>query len=555
VTLRETIIVIVIFIIALVVRLCYLLIYPVFRFDELGENLWAYTIIKEGHIPLTNTVPFIGALYNYLAAFMYFILRSILSFRLLVAILGAMTVLLLYEVAKELTNSRSIALYSALILTFMPPHILIASHVAWSASLTPFFLLLSLYVFLHALKRNSRIRWLFFGISLGLTLQVHPSVIASFVGLFTALTYVFGRNVVKKMFSLRTFTFILMGFSLGYINMIIYNVIKPLDSLTFALSAKWTGLSSNLTFFEYLRRLAFITLEFISMFPTGIPIVSIPHLVKSPLFYLFVSSFLVILAYAVIRTKLGKGIFMYIVISILILAIGTKGIMALNIFGFAWGPHYLQQLVPLTALLMGLGMGICFSQSRGLHRYKALLRKLIMFIVFSFIVLWPFSAMMGTINYLDQKKCTNRLFLKVVNELKTKLNTNTPIYVKLTGTYPTQILLYELLILENMIVYPRFNTFLKQYLKNPYKLIGYVTSEFKVFLNVVNRQGRGAIILDPTTKTPDVFLRKIIDNYNVVVDHVVYGCFGKPFYRILIFEKHDTRKVFGTNENLLQPED
>ena len=537
VSLREIVIVVAVFIIALVVRLYYLLIYPVFRFDELGENLWAYIIVKERYIPLTNTVPFIGALYNYLAAFIYFVFRSVLAFRLLVAIFGAMTIPLLYEVAKELTHSRNIALYSALILAFMPPHILIASHVAWSASLTPFFLLLSLYVFLQALKSNSRIRWLFFGISLGLALQAHPSVIASFVGLLLTFVYVFGRSIIKRLISRRVSTFILIGFSLGYINMIIYNIINPLNSLTFVLSAKWVGLSSNLTFFEYLRRLFFISLEFISMFPMGIPVVSLPHLIKLPLFYLFISLFLAISAYAVIKTRLGRGILMYIVISILILAIGTKGAMTLNIFGFAWGPHYLQQLVPLAALLIGLGVGVMVSQNKGLCRYRVLLRRIIMFTVFSFIVLWPFSTMIGAISYLDQEKCTNRIFLDIVNVFKTKLGISAPIYIKLSSTYPTQLLLYELLILENLDVYPRFSTSFKQYLKKPHKLIEYITSEFRIFLNEVDKQGKGVLILDPSTKTSSIFLRKIVNNYNIVANYIAYGCFGKPFYKILMFKK------------------
>jgi len=64
--------------------LAYLMEFPVFRFDELGENLRAYMILK-GYIPLTNNAPFIKALYNYLAAAMYCALRDPTVFRLPVA--------------------------------------------------------------------------------------------------------------------------------------------------------------------------------------------------------------------------------------------------------------------------------------------------------------------------------------------------------------------------------------------------------------------------------------------------------------------------------------
>ena len=95
------------FILALVLRLPYLMQYPVFRFDELGENLRAYTIIELGTRPLINNASFIGALYNYLAAAAYALVNSITVFRLLVALANALAVPLLYAVSLKLAEIRT----------------------------------------------------------------------------------------------------------------------------------------------------------------------------------------------------------------------------------------------------------------------------------------------------------------------------------------------------------------------------------------------------------------------------------------------------------------
>ncbi len=444
---KDLIIHVTLFTLALVLRLPYLMQYPVFRFDELGEDLRAYAIAKLGFTPLTSNAPFIGALYNYLAALSYLILNSVSAFRLLVAITGVLTIPLLYATSLRLTKSRSTSLLAAILLAFSPMHILVSSHVAWSASLMPLLLLAAVYAFIVALESSKRKYWIISGVFLGLALQSHPSVLASYAGLLLALYLLLGRGFLSDL--RHNFKYVIAGFLAGYVNMVIYNVAVPLGSVTYAFHAKWTGLSSGLTLSTYLRRLSFLVVEFASGLAAGVPVITLPYLLSTPAFYAVIALAISLVAYGSVKSKLARALVTYLAVSFLILAVGTKGVMTLNPFGFAWGPHYLQQLLPLTYLLTAESVrAIYVWVSRRLRRRHVSIAAVVA--VALLLTGWPFTNLIGVYKYMSTNGFTNEVFLSTVRSIKLSYGTEIPLFVGVSKNSPALLTLYMLSVLEGL---------------------------------------------------------------------------------------------------------
>ena len=168
---------------AMLVRWPYLLRLPHFT-DEIGEIRWALTIFRGEQFPLTGQVKYFGPLQHYLlAACMWLFGPSILLPRLLICLIGGLTVVLTYLLGRELGGWRVGALGAALLAT-LPQHIVVNSHIAWQNSTTPFYSTLCAYAVLRAVRALPTVqprilvpywaRWLLLaGFVFGLLLQTH----------------------------------------------------------------------------------------------------------------------------------------------------------------------------------------------------------------------------------------------------------------------------------------------------------------------------------------------------------------------------------------------
>ncbi len=523
-----------VFSVSLLLRLPYFAKYPLFRSDELYENLWSYLIASEGFFPLTNTVPFIGALYNYLVAIFYMFLHSSWGFRLLAVLAGSITPVILYFVAYNITGSRVIGLLSSIILASTPPHVLVASHVAWSASLSPLFLTLSLYALWKSFKTKSKFWWVIAGITVGLTVQTHPSTIASYAGLALAALYALKARRVIGVISLGSIWCFIAGFLLGYINMVLYNILHPLHSVFFVFQAKWTGLSSGFTVFEYFRRLWFIVLEYFTMFPSGIPVITLPYHAKQPLFYVFLSSFIALTVLATVKSRVGRALAIYIATTLCVLAIGTRGAMTFNIFGFAWGPHYLQQLTPLTAFLLSLGVRSMWGfKTKHVSVLKKFAKTLLLIVVIFMIIVWPLLNMFGTLAFMDKSDYTNEIFLNAIYAVKKKFE-NIPVYVMYEVPYrdPALTTFHLVAVLEKINVYPKMNkevivglreAALKGVSKEvKEKYVKKIIEESnREFLKDIHRFGKGILITNPKEPTHKALQQLKLVGFTIVHEEVV----------------------------------
>ncbi len=142
----EALILLALFGLALLVRWPYLLRLPHFT-DEMGEVRWALSIWRGEQFPLTAQETYLGALHAYiLAAGLWLFGPSVALPRVIVCVIGALTVACTYLLGRELAG-RPVGLLAAALLLTLPQHILVNSHVAWQNSTTPLYTTVALWAF------------------------------------------------------------------------------------------------------------------------------------------------------------------------------------------------------------------------------------------------------------------------------------------------------------------------------------------------------------------------------------------------------------------------
>jgi hypothetical protein len=162
--------------VATLARLPELLAIPAFT-DEVEEVSLGLAIFRDGLRPLTNVDPYIGPLWNYILAGLFWLLGpSITIPRGLVLIMGVLTVLLTYLLGR-VWYGRRVGLLGATLLGASAAHTAVNSHIAWSSCVTPVFTTAGLLVLSYAL-RDDRPRLLpWAGLLLGLAFHTHPTAV------------------------------------------------------------------------------------------------------------------------------------------------------------------------------------------------------------------------------------------------------------------------------------------------------------------------------------------------------------------------------------------
>lgn len=256
---------IIIFVAALAVRLPYLWSVPGFV-DEWGEVGLAYKIYQGLALPLHNSAHDIGAFYNYLLAGLFALFGpDIYLPRLFMAVASAATVVLTYFLANALAGRLAGWLAAALMAT-CGMHILV-THMAWSNDLTPFFVTAALLCLVTALQRGSGRLLCLSGALWGLALQTHSSVLALLPGLLLYLWLGPARQGWSKR---RSFYLAHLAFVLAYSNMIVDNIINPLDSWHWV-QRKQYAFNNSINPASYLINLRNMTGEYISALASAYP--------------------------------------------------------------------------------------------------------------------------------------------------------------------------------------------------------------------------------------------------------------------------------------------
>lgn len=167
---------------ALLIRLPYLALIPYFE-DETLETIIALKVWPGGQLILVGWDNYIGPLFHYLLAFLFWLIAPdpVLP-RLVVAITGALTVGATYGLARTLKLDRLGAAIAALLVLTNPAHILINSHIGWSNCAASLFTTLLLWALALAVKRR-QMRWFIAaGVLAGASMQFHPVSILILIG-------------------------------------------------------------------------------------------------------------------------------------------------------------------------------------------------------------------------------------------------------------------------------------------------------------------------------------------------------------------------------------
>lgn len=155
-------------------RIPYLALIPVFE-DEVGQTLYALSIQPGELMPLVGNDPYAGPLFSYiLAASLRVFGITPVAPRIVVMVMGALTVGLTYGLARALRLEWPWAALAGLMMAANPHHILINSHYAGTTYVLPLFSTAFLLALVLAVKRSSGWWLIASGALLGLAAQTNP---------------------------------------------------------------------------------------------------------------------------------------------------------------------------------------------------------------------------------------------------------------------------------------------------------------------------------------------------------------------------------------------
>jgi 4-amino-4-deoxy-L-arabinose transferase-like glycosyltransferase len=231
--LMDSTIIVLLFLLALILRLPYLHDVPRYPWDELRESGVALSIARGEAFPLTNFDSYIGALYNYLLAGAFFVFGEHPSVpHLVVAFICSATAPILYLFGKEI-DSRATGFIAAALFSCNAQQIFNGSHWGYSNSLTPVFSTLALWLSWRALKSKRPWSLLVGAFAFGLALQTHPSAIVLVPAI--VITFFFdGRQWLRS-----RWPYLAIGAAtLGYADVIVYNISTRGGSLVAGLAQR-----------------------------------------------------------------------------------------------------------------------------------------------------------------------------------------------------------------------------------------------------------------------------------------------------------------------------
>ncbi len=217
--------------VALALRLAHLWSIPQFT-DETREALLAIQVLRGEDAGLVNVDAYIGGLYNWLLASIFWLTGPSAAVpRLVVAVAGALTVGATYLLARDV-GGRPAGLAASALLASSGSHILANGHIAWSHCLTPLFTTLGAWLLQRAVRAGPpRAGGVLVGsgLAFGLALQTHPATLVLLPGAAIYMVW-WGRAWLRTRWPYLA----LLLFLLGYANVVAYNVTTGGESIASA---------------------------------------------------------------------------------------------------------------------------------------------------------------------------------------------------------------------------------------------------------------------------------------------------------------------------------
>ncbi len=254
---------------AFLVRWPYLLRLPHFT-DEMGEVRWALGIWRGEHLPFTAQETYLGALHAYLlAGCLWLFGPSVALPRLLVCVIGALTVAFTYLLGRELAG-RAVGVLGAALLLTLPQHIVVNSHVAWQNSTTPLYTTIACIALLKGLAVADpasswrAARWfLLAGLAFGLAFQTHLGVIVLAPALLLACVWRLWRGQRGALLWATAFGGV--GAVVGAAPLLGYNLVHRLVGVERVQRSRGYAFETDHSPLAYLRNLKNLLLELARM--------------------------------------------------------------------------------------------------------------------------------------------------------------------------------------------------------------------------------------------------------------------------------------------------
>ncbi len=381
---------------AFLVRLPYVQLVPRFT-DEFDEVLWAWRIAHEGFRPLTHNSSHIGIVFPYLlAALLRLLGPSIELPRLFVAIFGACLAPATYAIGR-LVTSRPAAFLAGFLVAVSSALVLMSSHIAYSSSLTPFFVTSALLVTTGAWSKQNAWLWPISGIAWGLALQTHPAAVPWLAGTVVAIVCTAaGRRSLRTLWPWLA----LVGVALGYANMIRYNLTTDFGTLrSIRANPGYYGRPAT-TPLEYLARLTLL-LSTLTAAAAGVPDLTVRESV-APILAVSVMAILGVLVWTSRRHRR----------SLLALAL-LSAVLLSPIFNarFAYpsGTRYLCSALPPVFVLVSERVVACWGPPNGAARRSP--KRPVLFGSVILVLSVPLAWLALTYRHAEATRRTNRSIL------------------------------------------------------------------------------------------------------------------------------------------------
>lgn len=404
---------------AAAIRIPKLMEVPLFA-DEIADVKAVYKMMLEQTVHLRSPVsPYTGPVLHYLLeGFMKTFGVNIYMPRILILILGVLTVPLLYCWCKSMGNRVS-GLIAGLLLSLNLPHIIINSHIAWSNSMTPFFLILAITIMYYSVKNNKGPLLIIGGFLLGISLQTHPSVLVIFPGIL--IWYLARRDIGSRL--KRPWPYLtVFAVLLGYANMIAYNLVNKFASVKYisqkqtyafinrpSISTYFTSLLAELG--ELSKAISGVMPR--QVFPTGLPL---------SLTILYISWLIAEMVFIIVKKR-----------QIMPLVLLLSSLLVMPYFNKAYPGgitiHYISFMIPISFAIMGLFA----AEFINIHKWIINRRSAsIIFAALITIVFIAYPAFQITTYYRNEIRDgnTNTPIIAIVKELRKARDSNEEVFVE-----------------------------------------------------------------------------------------------------------------------------
>ena len=386
---------------------------PEFRFEEGAGSLMGLRFYLGRYQPPTSSI------WVFYLGLFFFCGKHYLIPRMLAVVIGTLTVLVTFALAKAAFNDR-VGYLSGLILAINPAHIMISSHMAWGQSLTPFFVILSAYFLYLGITRK------FFAyaamLMVGLAFQSHLTA-------FIAVLGAWGFVLYKWRIWVKYYIGMAVALLLGFINLVYASLVTnfALAKETVQVVLGHPSFSVPVNFEGY----HLLLLNFFKML-TGTKAYHYETMLAKPYFYIY--PIILFLSVFLCFYKRNDGNKLLLTFLLSFFGFTPLFLGKIQRFPSPYGSHYIHFIFPLACIVIGFGTYQLCRYIRRLPISKPLFRNLLVGLLLGMILIYPVWALNDVYRDAVRTNSTNKPIVELLDFIA-QSGDRVPIYVDRTIPY------------------------------------------------------------------------------------------------------------------------